>query len=309
MSIIEKAVEHLTKKTEIPAEIVPAPRDGVLVHEDPVNGGSPGVPLITPIRDDDDENERGDLGPAHDESPAHFVSIDVNRLHDKGFVTPGRSSATKMAQDLQLIKRRILTKMEDLRARGEPAGNMILVTSSIPREGKSFFSLNIALSAAMELDYTVLLVDADAAKNDVSNVLSIEAKIGLTDLLADDQLRLSEALIKTNIGNFAILPAGQRLPNTSELLASDHALSLFQDIANQNKDRLVILDGPPLLATSDASVLSSLVGQVVVVAEAGRITEAQLEESLSRLDHSKSIGLVLNKIKEGPRNHHYDSYY
>jgi protein-tyrosine kinase len=187
-------------------------------------------------------------------------------------------------------------------------GNLIMVTSSMPGEGKTYTSINLALSMAMERNYTVLLVDADVVKSDVSWFYGLERQLGLMDLLLDDQLDVSQVLVRTDLPNLTILPSGRRHAHATELLASNEMSHLVNEMAHRYPDRILIFDSPPLLGTTEAQVLTSLMGQVVVVVAARHTSQQIVGETLATIDSTKAIGLVLNKARKFSRAKLYGGY-
>ena len=115
------------------------------------------------------------------------------------------------------------------------------------------------------------------------------------DLLLNRQIDPSEVLLKLDLGKLTLMPAGNPHKHATELLASDAMRELVHEMAERYHDRIVIFDSPPLLAASEADALASQVGQIVVVVEAGRTSEAALKDALSRIDSSRISGLLLNK--------------
>lgn len=237
------------------------------------------------------------------------ASLDTTRLNTAGIITPD-SRRTSLVEQFRTIKRPVLMKGSHLSDDRVPNGNVILVTSAVPGEGKTFTAVNLAMSIAMELDHTVLLIDADAVKSDISNLMGLEATEGLTDFLAQPKRALSEFLIKTDIPKLTVLPSGPVRANVTELFASDQMRKLVEEFGRRYTDRIVIIDSPPLLATSGARVLSHLAGQTVFVVEAVRTPQSAVEEALGQLKGIRNVGLVLNKSRgqEG-LGHQYGSYY
>ena len=220
--------------------------------------------------------------------------IDLERLQKAGMVTPN-CERTPVAEEFRFIKRPLLGKAL---YKGEGAirhGNLIMVTSSLPGEGKTFCSINLAMSIAMEMDHTVLLVDADVARPSVLPALGLEAEAGLMDLLRDDSLDLADVLLRTNVDRLSILPAGNSQKNATELLASQNMKALLDDIANRYADRIVIFDSPPLLLTSEARVLAEQMGQIVMVVEAEKTTQNALKDALRRIESCANVSLIYNK--------------
>ena len=225
------------------------------------------------------------------------LKVDLERLRKQQMITPD-VERTPMAECFRRIKRQILDNVanpaED--SEGAAVSNLIMVTSALPGEGKTFCSVNLAISMAMELDRTVLLVDADVAKPTVLSTLGLENGLpGLMDVLAAGSLDLSDVLWKTNIGKLSILPAGTRHANATEMLASETMRALVQDMAKRYQDRIIIFDSPPLLVASEASVLATHMSQVLLVVAAWETTDAALKEALKRLESCEHVGMMLNK--------------
>lgn len=222
-------------------------------------------------------------------------TVNLARLRQAGALTPdaGRS---KIAEEYRLIKRPLISNA--LGHAGNPPipnGNLIMVTSSVPGEGKSFTAINLAISMATELETTVLLVDADVAKSSVIRYLGLQAEKGLLDVLRDPKMPLSDVLIKTDIAKLTVLPSGRGFAHATELLASSAMKAFVQDISSRYQDRIIIFDCPPLLATSEASVLATYMGQIVFVVEAERTPREAIKDALSHLADCEHVGIVLNK--------------
>jgi Mrp family chromosome partitioning ATPase len=150
---------------------------------------------------------------------------------------------------------------------------------------------------ALEMDRTVLLVDADVARAGVPGVLGLDAKRGLMEVLIDRSVDLADVLWKTDVGGLTVLPAGTAHKHGTEILASDAMRGLLRELAERYHDRVVVFDSPPLLAASEAGALASQVGQIVVVVEANKTSEATLKDALGRVDASRVTGLLLNKVE------------
>ena len=160
----------------------------------------------------------------------------------------------------------------------------------------------------MEIDRTVLLVDADVAKPSVPQALGLEAGRGLMEVLLDPRIDLAEVLWKTDIGRLAILPVGTAHKHATELLASDAMRGLLHEMAQRYRDRIIIFDSPPLLAASEAGVLASQMDQIVVVVESGKTSESALKDALGHIDAGKVAGLLLNKGESASLEYGYGGY-
>ena len=237
-----------------------------------------------------------------------YQPINLAKLKKLGMLTPD-DERSQIAEEFRLIKRPLVTNAFAQGTGQIKNGNLIMVTSSLPGEGKTFCAINLALSIAMEMGRTVLLVDADVARPRVLEIMGIEAERGLLDVLRDHKAQLSDVLIRTNIDNLTVLPAGQTYRRATELLASNAMNKLIEDIANRYPDRIIIFDSPPLLSTSEASVLATHMGQIVMVVEAERTPQDALKEALAQIESCEIIGMVLNKTTSLPGTDSYYGYY
>ncbi|HEV7915191.1 MAG TPA: XrtA-associated tyrosine autokinase, partial [Albitalea sp.] len=192
-------------------------------------------------------------------SQSKTVEIDLKRLHAMGYLTPEQPRA-QIADEFRVIKRPLLTNVNGKSAAPVENANLIMVTSSLPGEGKTFVAINLAISMAMELEKTVLLIDADVSRPSVLSRLGLSSSPGLLDVLADSSIELSDALLRTNIDKLSILPAGAPRGRATELLASDSMSRLLDDMATRYADRILVFDAPPLLPSTESRVLATRMG-------------------------------------------------
>ena len=169
-----------------------------------------------------------------------------------------------------------------------------MVTSSLAGEGKSYTSVNLAMSIAAELDNTVMLVDADVARPSVLKMLGLPPSPGLLDLL-EGTADMSSVLLRTNIDKLTVLPSGTPHGRATELLASEAMRLLLEDMAERYPDRIIIFDSPPLLLTTEARVLATQMGQIVMVVQAGKTLRSDVIRALSTIDACPVRMLLLNK--------------
>jgi exopolysaccharide/PEP-CTERM locus tyrosine autokinase len=235
----------------------------------------------------------------------------LDRLRDKSMLVPGSSLGPEIRGEYRRIKRPLLSNAFGKSASLVDGGNLILVTSSVPGEGKSYTAMNLALAIAQERDHTVLLVDADVTKQGVSRMLGVDKRRpDLTDLLTSDDLSVGKALLRTDVPGLVLLPAGKPHEYITEMVASQRMARLVNELASRYSDRVIIFDGPPLLSTPEAPILASLVGQVAFVIEAGKTPHAIVDDALGMLPKDKAIGLVLNKSESvSNRGGYYYNYY
>ncbi len=225
---------------------------------------------------------------------SRVISLDFDRLNEAGILTPN-TLRSRTTEEFRLIKRGVLAKrfQED-----RPNSNLILVTSAVPSEGKTFVSLNLAMSIAFERDLRVLLIDADLSRPSIPRVLGIEVDRGMVDVLTGKAADMSDVLLRTNIDGFSFLPSGRQHHLSTELLASQRMASFVEEIAKRYADRIVIFDSPPVLATSEPSALAQHVGQIVFVVRAEQTSRTAVKTAMDILGTcSKKTELVLNAAK------------
>jgi protein-tyrosine kinase len=227
------------------------------------------------------------------DSPRLAVNIDFAGLAKRGMLDPG-APQTLLAQEVRVLKRPLLNNVV---APVTPVrnANLIMVTSALPGEGKTFTAVNLAISIAMELERTVLLVDADVARPSLPSVLGIEGKLGLLDVLQGESTRLSDVLLHTNMATLRLLTAGTRNVHATELLASDAMGRLLDEMARRYPDRIIVFDSPPLLVTTEARTLASRVGQVVYVVKAEETPKKAIMDALATIESCPVRLMVLNQ--------------
>jgi protein-tyrosine kinase len=254
------------------------------------------------------DEPHGDVDESRARRPQpHRIELDLAGMSRRGLVTSA-GGRTPMVEEFRIIKRPLIKRAFAARKAGENPGNLIMVTSSLPGEGKTFCAINLAMSIAMELDHTVLLVDADVARPSILRTLGVSAQRGLLDVLQDEH-EMADVLLRTNVDTLTILPAGTSNANATEILASQSMRMLVQEIANRYPDRIVIFDSPPLLLTSEARVLASHMGQIAMVVESERTTQHAVLEALSQLEGCSNVNLIYNKSRELLGAETYDYHY
>jgi protein-tyrosine kinase len=222
------------------------------------------------------------------------LHIDFSRLSELNFV----SLATErrlISEEYRVIKRKLINNAFGPLSSTLTHPNLILISSTRPGEGKTFTAVNLALSIALEQDKTVLLVDTDVLRPNVARTLDIQAPLGLTDYLSNDEVQVNDILYSTNVDRLKIIVAGRPHHLSTELLASDKMVALANEFATRYPDRIVIFDAPPLLGITETAVLASMCGQAVVVLEENKTKLNELEKALSLLPKELAVGFVINK--------------
>lgn len=243
------------------------------------------------------------------ESTSPSPPIGLETLERGGMLDWSRTR-NRISEEFRLVQRQIL---RDAFGPDANAGfsNLLMVTSARPGEGKSFTSVNLAGSIARQGDNHVLLVDADSKRNSFSHALGVSDNRGLLDMLANPKIDASPLIVKTRIERLSILPVGHKRERSAELFSTIEMARLIQSVGQRYADRLVILDAPPCLSTSDAAMLAPLVGQILFVVEAARTQRNEIEASLDLIQACPKITLVLNKQTISSRYTFgaYSSYY
>ncbi len=304
MSIFEKAFEKSGKDAgEEQADPLFNSADGLLNIPESLDEDGTGTSL-------DDALEPGMLGEDHPQvvGSGNEVKLDLDRLREAGLVDPRSNKTNRTTEEFRRIKRPLLSHVRGEGATMVANANMIMVTSALPGEGKTFTAINLAMSIAMEMDRTVLLIDADVAKPDVTARLGVETEKGLIDVLLDDGLTLPDVLLRTDIPKLTLLPSGGRHVHSTELLASERMRQLVLELSTRYADRIVIFDSPPLLLTNEARVLASLMGQIVLVAEESRTPQHAVKEAVDLLDKNEIVGIVMNKGEKRADGEGYGGY-
>jgi len=236
--------------------------------------------------------------------PARF-DLNLSRLSAEGYLTPN-TPRKRMTEEYRLIKRALLNCH---RNGARSCSNLILVTSALPNEGKTFTAINLALSMTAEEGISVLLIDADANRIGAAAMLGCHEKTGLIDVLENPDKSIVDVMLKTNIPNLNFLPAGRFHGRSTELLAGARMKQLAEELANRNPNRLVLFDCPPLLATTEAAALTAHVGQVLFVVRAEATKEAVVRDALELIDQKPEVGLVLNRTRLRFGSSEFGDYY
>ncbi|WP_227817240.1 XrtA-associated tyrosine autokinase [Nitrogeniibacter aestuarii] len=293
MSLIEKAVERLDQLKQAGLEPASSPEVKAVTPElkpEPVQRTPEPVVTVKPSVGRDASIEQGSVS-------SREIEIDLERLHALGFVTPDHPR-TVIAEEYRVVKRPLLKNAVSNGDVSVEDGNLIMVTSALPGEGKSFTALNLAISMALELDHTVLLVDADVSKPSVLRTLGLPPEKGLMDVLTNKDIALPDVLLKTNIDKLSILPAGNTTQRATEVLASDGMNRLLDEMARRYSDRIIIFDSPPLLVTTEARALAAHMGQIVLVVESERTTHSAVKQAAAMISACPIKMTLLNKCSQ-----------
>ncbi|HEX3971897.1 MAG TPA: AAA family ATPase [Stellaceae bacterium] len=302
-SLIERAAAHLKRRNEAQAaQPLVANADwgnGAAIPAQPQRAARPqsqaaaeAAPQAQPRR------QRRATPQPESTAQSRQVSIDRAALRQHGIALPS-AGRSRIAEEFRIVKRQVVAKFID-EVDGDPEtarNRVIMVTSAKPGEGKTFAAINLALSIASEQDLKVLLIDLDTRSHAMQDMMGIPAGRGLTDLLSNPDVDFADVVLRTNMPNLAIMPAGHPDNRGPELLSSKRTREMFEEMTQRYSDRFIIFDAPSCLASSDPATLAGIVGQVVFVVEADQTQQEEVESALSLVRGCPNISLLLNKVR------------
>lgn len=234
---------------------------------------------------------------------AKRMTLDANALRARGYL-PEEGQDRQFAEQYRRIKRPLIDKAFSGTATvGDP--RVIMITSALPGDGKTFTSLNLAMSMAIERDITVLMVDCDVAKRHVSDIVGIREEAGLLDALVDESVDIESLVEPTNLRGLSILPAGKRVEAPAELLSSNRMRQIIASLCSRVPRRIVLLDSPPLLITNEGRALVKIAGQIVLVVRAGHTPRQAVQDAIGLFDAQQAGGLILNQVPVSKRDGYY----
>ena len=231
---------------------------------------------------------------------SRIIPINNSLLESLGMINNGNNESERQIKDeFRLIKHKLLKKAFSAEEEHKPNANnrnLIMVSSANSNEGKTFVSINLALSIASERDKTILLIDADVLSPSIGETLGFGNEMpGLTDYLLGNVGDLSDIIYPTTVPDFRVMPAGSSNNMSYELLSSGKMAALMEEISNRYSDRIILLDCPPLLGVVETVTLSNLVGQAVVVVEQNKTKLDDVKQAVSLLNSEIDTGFVINK--------------
>lgn len=225
-----------------------------------------------------------------------MIEIEKNRLREAG-LAPASSADRHLTSEYRAIKRALLGVMTRRLASGVERANSLMVASAVPGEGKTFTSLNLAMSLAAERDWTVVLVDADGAKQHLTSVFGLRDERGLLDVLSDPRAALADVMFRTSLPNLNIVPAGRVSDSATELIASSRMTQIVNELLRDEPRAILVFDSSPLLLTTESRALADAVGQVLLVVRADHTPRSSVQEAIAALGEGHHVSLVLNEFQ------------
>lgn len=176
---------------------------------------------------------------------------------------------------------------------GKAVPRTLMITSAIPKEGKSFITANLGISLAQGMDQHSLLVDCDLRRPSQAALFGIETKAGLVDYLRDN-VELTQLIVGTAVQKLSLLPSGKPPVNPAELLSSARMHALIEELSSRYSDRMVIFDSPPALVTAETGVLAGKVDAVILVVRQGGAGKADVQKLIDIIGANRILGIVFN---------------
>lgn len=318
MNLIEQATRRLEELERVGITVPwDAARIGLDNASVPLASMSARVVPSTPaggawVAHDAEADNRAATAASEPAQPRCTVQLDLTRLGDNGYLVPSQKRS-EMAEQFRHIKRSLLKNARHPDAGRGLRNKHLMVTSALPGEGKTFCSVNLAMSMAMEVDTAVILVDADVIRPSVFDRLGLSASVdaprGLLDYLAGRETDLGQLLVATNVRKLLLMSTGPASSQSSELLASASMDRLLDQFTAQYPDHVVIFDAPPVLVTTESTVLAGKVGQVLMVVESGKTPKTAVKQAFDALRHCPAVSTLLNKCDTPTAGRQYRYYY
>lgn len=302
MSIVERALQKAQAKAK--AANPPSPITPPALAEELAHGAGEG-PQAT---DTEATGTYEDLASLTSRDLKPIVQIEVERLQKEGRL-PSAESSMQVEDELRRIKWPLLKAIQGAEGVPPARSNVVLVTSALPGEGKTFTSLNLALSIVRDREMRVVLVDGDVAKPGLTPALGLEGKPGLNDALEDTDRDISSVTYQTDVDGLFFVPAGRWHPHAPEFFAGSRMPRLIEALSRRVGHGVVIFDSPPLLATNEAQVATRFAGQVLVVVHAGETEQRAVIDAIALVDKDVPICAVLNRCQPSLLSRYYGHYY
>lgn len=241
------------------------------------------------------------------------INVDRARLRQMGLSPPQELQARQQNQ-LRVIKRQLIEQANVPAIAPDPPNTLIAVTSALPGEGKTYITINLALSLASEVDRKVVLIDGDTVKRHVTKAFQAEDTPGLTDLLRTPGMVPADVMRTTTNPGMLFISAGTPCEGVAELLASERARKLMREMASEWPSYIWLFDTPPSLLSADTPVLAQNIGQLLFVVRAGVSLQDLVKDALMRFDGIATPALILNDwepVRPSDRQYYgsYNEYY
>ena len=196
------------------------------------------------------------------------------------------------------LRTQVLHKME------ENSWKTLAIVSPTPASGKTFVSINLAISIAHQPQKTAILLDLDLRRPKIASYLGLNVEKSMNDYLQGNA-KLEDVMISPGIPRLVVVPTMRPVAKSSEVLSSSIMVNLIQELRDRYESRIVIFDAPPILNSDDAMVLLPQVDCFMLVIANGMSTKSEVEETMHYLPQEKLLGIVFNKADIETRDYYY----
>lgn len=261
------------------------------------------------------KQERGDFYPGDAPSPALKVlelqqetgKLDITEKVDR--VSPFYNQSRVVSLSREVLERNRCVAMfpsreeveayrvlrtQILNRTRESGGNLIMITSALPGEGKTLTAINLALTFAREFQQTVLLVDCDLKKQRIHEIMGFKSEKGLVDHLLGE-CAASELFVWPGIEKITVISGGKTINESSEIIGSPRMKDLVADMKNRYPERYIFFDVPAVLSGADALTFAPLVDHILMVVQADKTPMEEVNKAVQLIPDEKLLGLVLNR--------------
>ena len=311
MSIVERALQKAQAKAR--QGEATAPPGSEPAAEPPLQAGGPAEPHV-PSRPAGDASPSAGATLTRDASGLTsrdlkaIVHLDFERLRAAGHV-PTEAMASQIDDEIRRIKWPLLKAVRGGEGVKPARNNVILVTSAMPGEGKTFASLNLALSIVRDRELRVVLVDGDVARPGLTPAIGLEGRPGLNDVLEDPSRDASSVTYQTDVDGLFFVPAGKWHPHAPEFFAGSRMPQVVEELCARAGNGVVIFDSPPLMATNEAQVATRYAGQVLLVVQADATPQQAVVDAIALVDKGAPVSAVLSRCEPSVLSRYYGRYY
>lgn len=317
MSIVERALQKAQSKakpeTTTPAaseqSIEPVPGATGTGLQAAVGASAPETPVVpSPLASGPRAGSVRDDATRPSRDLKAIVRVDVGALRAAGRL-PSPDLAQQTEDEIRRVKWPLLKAIHGAEGVQAARNNVILVTSALAGEGKTFTSLNLAMSIVRDRELRVVLVDGDLARPGLTPTLGLEGRPGLVDALEDTSFDVSDITYQTDVEGLFFVPSGKWHPHAPEYFAGSRMPEIIESLDRRVGHGVIILDSPPLLATNEAQVASRFAGQVLLVVRADNTEQQAVLDALALVDKATPVSAVLNRVEPSALSRYYGQYY
>lgn len=206
------------------------------------------------------------------------------------------------ADAYRMLRTQVLSKLR------ENGWSTIGVTSAGAGQGKTLTATNLAISIARNVNHTVLLADFDLRRPNVRNMFNYEREFGLIDCINKNK-PVEEVLFTPDINGLVVLPGGEPVDESSELLGTSRAADLVKELRERYRNRIVVFDLPPMLVTDDVFEIMPHIESLLFVVEESKTKREEVTRCMDLLKNRNLVGTVLNKSRDKVSSYSYNSPY